>query len=112
MDTPKVSVIIPAYNGKDHLGEAIRSVMEQTYPPQEIIVVDDASPESISETVEKFDDPRIRYIRHKENLGAVSARRTGVQASSGDIIALLDQDDLFHRQKLELHVACMHEHPE
>jgi glycosyltransferase involved in cell wall biosynthesis len=112
MSTPKVSVIIPTYNGKGHLGEAIQSVLDQTYSNFEIIIVDDASPEDVSWVVYSFTDPRVQYIRHTKNKGAVSARKTGVEASSGDIIAFLDQDDLFHKQKLEAHLDYFLKSPE
>ena len=101
MGTPKVSVIIPAYNGKEYLAEAIRSVLDQTYPNFEIVVVDDASPEFLWDIINKFNDPRVRIIRHERNFGAVAARQTGFKASSGDIIALLDQDDLFHKKNFK-----------
>jgi glycosyltransferase involved in cell wall biosynthesis len=112
MNLPLVSVVIPTYNGGDHLAEAIQSIFDQTYTNFEIIIVDDVSPEDVSITLDKFSDGRIRYIRHEINKGAVAARKTGVQASLGDIIAFLDQDDLFHRQKLETHVNYLTEHPD
>jgi len=112
MDTPKVSVVIPTYNGKEYLGEAIQSVLDQTYPHFEIIVVDDASPEDVSHIVNSFTDARVRYIQHVKNRGAVAARKTGVGASSGDIIGFLDQDDLFHKHKLETHLNYFLKNPE
>ncbi len=112
MNSPKVSVVIPAYNGAEFLGEAIRSVLGQTYPNFEIIVVDDASPDNSAEIVRGFDDQRLIYLAHKVNRGAVAARETGVRISTGEIIAFLDQDDLFHRAKLETHVAFLAKHPE
>jgi glycosyltransferase involved in cell wall biosynthesis len=112
MDTPKVSVIIPTYNGREYINDAIQSVLDQTYPNLELIIVDDSSPEDMSLVVKSFLDTRVRYIRHKRNLGAVAARKTGVDASSGDIIAFLDQDDLFHKKKLEMHVAYFLKNPE
>jgi glycosyltransferase involved in cell wall biosynthesis len=112
MALPKISVVIPTYNGKDHLGDAIRSVLGQTYSNFEIIVVDDASPEDASYVTNVFSDTRLRYVRHEKNKGAVAARKTGVQESTGDIVAFLDQDDLFHEKKLEIHVAYFLKHPE
>ena len=112
MGSPKVSVIIPTYNGADYLGEAIQSVLDQTYPPFEVIVVDDASPQDMANLVNRFNNPLITYIRHERNRGAVAARQTGTCASSGDIIAYLDQDDLFHQEKLQTHVDFLHNHPE
>lgn len=111
MNTPKVSVIIPAYNGGEYLGEAIQSVLTQSYPHFELIVVDDKSPEDTSQIIRRFTDPRLQLIVHAENQGAVAARKTGVDASSGAIIAFLDQDDLFHPEKLQTHVAFLAQHP-
>lgn len=112
MRSPFVSVIIPAYNGGDLLVEAIQSVLNQTYPHFELIVVDDLSPEPAELVVRKFNDRRLRCIIQQENQGAVAARRAGVHASSGEIIAFLDQDDLFHPEKLQTHVAFLNQHPE
>jgi len=112
MNHPKVSVIIPAYNSTDFLGEAIQSVLNQTYSNFEIIVVDDASSEPVGELVKKFTDSRIQLIRHENNRGAVAARLTGVKASSGERIAFLDQDDLFHEEKLQNHVEFLLQHSE
>ena len=112
MSGPLVSVIIPTYNGARFLGRAIRSVLDQTHPNLELIIVDDKSPDNTEEVVKQFDDPRIKYIRHEVNQGAGSARGAGRQNSSGEIIAFLDQDDVFHPEKLEAHVAFLAEHPE
>jgi glycosyltransferase involved in cell wall biosynthesis len=110
--TPIASVIIPAYNGAKYLGEAIRSVLDQTYQDFELIVVDDASRDETALVIQAFDDPRLKYIAHQENAGACSARKTGLQASVGEIIFFLDQDDLFHPEKLAAHVAYHVTHPE
>lgn len=111
MDSPKVSVIIPAYNGAKYLGEAIQSVLHQTYSNFELLVVDDASTDDTSNVIRRFRDVRIKYILHSENRGAVAARATGVRTSTGEIIAFLDQDDLFHPAKLATHVAFLARHP-
>jgi glycosyltransferase involved in cell wall biosynthesis len=108
----KFSVIVPTYGGADFLGEAIQSVLDQTYPHFELIVVDDASPDHTAEIVAQFDDPRLKYIRHQENRGADRARHTGLLASSGEIIAFLDQDDFFHPEKLQAHLAVLERHPD
>jgi glycosyltransferase involved in cell wall biosynthesis len=112
MGSPTVSVIIPTYNGIKFLVEAIRSVLNQTYPHFELIVVDDVSPDNTGEVVKQYTDPRVKYILHEKNQGAVAARQTGVQVSSGEIIAFLDQDDLFHPEKLQTHVNFLEQHPE
>jgi glycosyltransferase involved in cell wall biosynthesis len=112
MSTPTVSVIIPTYNGAAFLSEAIQSVLKQTYPSIELIIVDDASPDHTAEVVKQFDDPRLKCIVHSKNRGADVARHTGLQASSGEIIAFLDQDDFFHPEKLQAHVAFLESHPD
>jgi glycosyltransferase involved in cell wall biosynthesis len=108
----KVSVVIPTYNGARFLGEAIQSVLDQTYPHFELIVVDDGSTDNTADAVKQFDDPRITYVLHQENRGAIAARYTGSRVSKGEIIAFLDQDDLFHPDKLQTHVNFFIQHPE
>lgn len=110
--SPQVSVIIPAYNNAEYLREAIQSVLKQTYAHLELIVVDDGSPDHTQDIVREFKDPRIRYIVHDENRGLSAARNTGICASTGEIIALLDGDDLFHPDKLATHVRFLKQHPE
>lgn len=112
MRSPLVSVIIPAYNQADSLGEAIQSVLDQTYSAFEVIVVNDASRDHTAEVVKQFNDPRLRCIVHEQNRGLPAARNTGMRASSGEIIALLDADDIFHPEKLQAHVTFLEKHPE
>ncbi len=112
MTLPKVSVIIPAYNNAEFLGEAIQSCLDQTYTNFEIVVVNDASPDDIDEVINQFGDARLKYIVHESNKGLSAARNTGIRASLGEYIALLDGDDIFHPQKLELHVNLLEKYPE
>jgi len=112
MHTPLVSIIIPTYNGAVFLGKTIESVLKQTYSTFELMIVDDASPDHTAEVIKQYDDPRLNYIVHAENQGADRARHTALQAASGEIIAFLDQDDLFHPEKLQAHVSFLESHPE
>jgi glycosyltransferase involved in cell wall biosynthesis len=109
---PTVSVIIPVYNPGQFLTEAIRSVIDQTYKRIEIIIVDDASTDDLENIVKLFNDPRIIFIRHERNMGADAARKTGIHASCGEVIAFLDQDDLFHPEKIQAHIEFRERHPE
>lgn len=111
MNSKKVSVIIPAYNQAEFLGDAIKSVLRQTYHNFELIIVNDASPDRTSEVVKQFDDPRIMYLIHDRNKMLPATRNTGIRASSGEYIALLDADDYFHPMKLEKHVAFLDANP-
>jgi len=112
MKAPLVSVIIPAYKQEQYVGEAIQSVLNQTYQEFEVIVVNDGSPDATSEVVNSFTDPRVRLIVHETNRGLPATRNTGMRASSGKFLALLDADDIYHREKLRAHVEFLREHPE
>jgi glycosyltransferase involved in cell wall biosynthesis len=109
---PLVSIIIPTYCGTRYLGDAIESVLGQTYERFELFIVDDHSPDDTASLVHTFSDKRVKYIEHRENRGAVAARHTGVQSSKGQIIAFLDQDDMFHPDKLQVHVDYLLKRPE
>lgn len=110
--TPEFSVVIPAYNQAQFIGETLQSVFRQTLRDFEIIVVNDASPDNTSDIVAQFADPRLQYIIHDVNKGLPAARNTGMRAAVGKYVALLDSDDLFHPQKLELHANYLRQHPE
>lgn len=91
-----VSVIIPTYGRPEFLSDAVRSVVDQTYAPIELIVVDDCSPDPIEPIIAAIDTTglsRTEVIRHETNRGANAARTTGIEAATGDIIAFLDDDD-------------------
>jgi glycosyltransferase involved in cell wall biosynthesis len=98
---PLVSVVIPTYNRARLLRRSIQSVLNQTYPNFEIIVVDDCSRDNTQNIVRTFCDKRIRYIRHEENRGAVAARNTGIKAAIGEYIAFQDSDDEWLPKKLQ-----------
>ncbi|MEW6126824.1 MAG: glycosyltransferase [Acidobacteriota bacterium] len=108
--TPLVSVVIPTYNSAAFLSEAITSVLNQTYRPVEIIVIDDGSTDN-TETVAATFKEAIRYSK-KANGGPSAARNVGIRHSSGEFIAFLDADDLWLPDKLELQIAHFNEHPE
>ncbi|MGC9261050.1 MAG: glycosyltransferase family 2 protein [Phycisphaerae bacterium] len=95
---PKFSAIIATYNRKDYLLQAIQSVAEQTYPAHEITVVVDGSTDGSADAVRRC-FPSVRVIE-QPNLGRSIARNTGVAAATGDWICFLDDDDLWHREKL------------
>lgn len=104
----KISVVIPAYNADQYIAKAIESCLKQSFPPHEIIVVDDASTDSTVAVAESF-APRARVLRQTENMGVAVARNRGVEESSGDWIAFLDADDWFLPEKLEMQRRCAEE---
>ncbi len=99
----KVSVVIPTYNYAYFIGEAIESILTQTIPVSEIIVVDDGSTDNTKQVIAAFGN-KIRYLK-KENGGVCSARNFGVKNSSGDFIAFFDADDISHPTKIEKQLA-------
>jgi glycosyltransferase involved in cell wall biosynthesis len=99
MTDPKISVVIPCYNGADFLAQTLESVMRQTWPPAEIIVIDDGSTDN-SEAIAASLGAPIRVIR-QTNQGESVARNRGINEAKGSWIAFLDADDLWHPTKLE-----------
>ena len=112
MNNSLVSVIIPAFNQAEFLAESVQSVLNQTYQNFEIIVVNDASTDDTNVVMAQFTNPRVKYIVHEKNLRLSAARNTGIKASNGEIIFLLDADDLFHPEKIQTHVDFLEKHSE
>jgi len=100
-NNPTVSVIIPTYNRAHLVGRAIKSVLNQTYQDFELIIVDDGSTDNTEKVIKRFDDKRIRYIKHEKNKGGAAARNTGIKAARGEYIAFLDSDDEWLPEKLK-----------
>lgn len=102
---PITSVVLPSYNRAHLIGRAIRSVLAQTYPHLELIVVDDCSTDNTEELVRGMADPRVRFVRQAEHMGAPATRNTGIKTAIGEYIAFIDSDDEWFPQKLERQLA-------
>jgi glycosyltransferase involved in cell wall biosynthesis len=102
----RVSVIIPAYNREGTIQYCLKSVIHQTLPPHEVLVVDDCSTDGTIETVEKLRSPLVRVVRLAKNSGAQAARNAGIKAAAGEWIAFQDSDDEWVPNKLELQIRC------
>lgn len=98
---PRFSVIIPVYNAASTLARAIESVLKQTWPAHQIIVVDDGSQDHSASIAEAFGDT-VTLIR-QPNAGVSAARNAGARAASGDWLAFLDADDWYYPDRLKLH---------
>lgn len=104
---PLVSVVIPTYGRDEYLPDAVESVLDQTYGNVELLVVDDGSPLPVSEGFADWSFEGVHsvtFVRHGSNRGANAARNTGIRKASGEYIAFLDDDDWWHREKLERQV--------
>ncbi|BCW98659.1 MAG: hypothetical protein KatS3mg024_1486 [Armatimonadota bacterium] len=110
--TPRVSVIMAAHNAGRFVAEAVESILRQTTPDWELIVVDDASTDDTPEVLRRFDDPRISILRNDENSGPAVSRNRALQAAQGEYVAILDADDVALPQRLEKQVRFLDGHGE
>ncbi len=106
---PEVSVIIPVYNSEAYIGEAIESVLRQTFRDFEIIVVDDGSDDRSAEIAASY--PGVRLFRRSHE-GVAAARNYGIMEAGADLVSFLDADDLYSHDKLELQAGYLAEHSE
>lgn len=104
-----VSVVIPAYNAENYIAQAVDSVLSQTYAVDQVIVVDDGSTDATAEILARYGD-RIEVLRIP-NGGVSNARNTGLGQARGELIALLDADDLWSVEKIERQVRIFDRHP-
>jgi len=109
-DKFNISVIFPIYNCKRYIGEAMESILSQTYPASEIIVIDDGSRDGSRDVIKSFSSPRIRYF-YQTNKGIGGARNLGIKLSNGNYLTFLDQDDYWEPNKLQLQVDTFLKNP-
>lgn len=112
METQLVSIIIPTYKRATMLHRAIASSLEQTYSNIEVLVVSDNEPDDeftakARETVESFNDYRVRLITQEKHINGAVARNVGIKASKGEYISFLDDDDYYEKDKIEKQVALL-----
>ncbi|WP_010522388.1 glycosyltransferase family 2 protein [Aquimarina agarivorans] len=105
----KISVITPSYNSERFISETIKSVLMQSYKNWELIIVDDCSSDKTIEIIKEFanNEKRIKFFKNKANLGAAVTRNYAFTRVTGEYIAFLDSDDLWHPDKLKLQLEFM-----
>jgi len=101
---PLVSIIINCYNGETFLRECIKSVLTQNYENWEIIFWDNKSKDKSAEIFKSFNDKRFKYFYAREHTSLYQARNLAIKESSGELIAFIDTDDLWEKNKLELQI--------
>ncbi|HVZ97187.1 MAG TPA: glycosyltransferase family A protein, partial [Chitinophagaceae bacterium] len=101
-----MSIIIPVYNSERYLAKTLESILEQTYPNKEIIVIDDSSTDNSFTIAKSFEAKGIKVLRQK-NAGAAVARNTGLASATGDYIQFLDADDYLSNDKIEKQVMAL-----
>lgn len=106
-----ISIIMAAYNAENTIGQAITSVIQQTYTDFELIIINDCSTDRTVDVINEFikKDTRIRLINNSKNMGVSYTRKHGLDEAKGSWIAILDSDDLWLPEKLEKQVELQHE---
>jgi dolichol-phosphate mannosyltransferase len=102
----KVTVVMPTYNEKENIASLIKAVLEYVKEDDEIVVVDDDSPDGTWKIVSNIEDKRVRLIRRTQEKGLASAIRTGIESSKGDIIVVMDTDFSHPPQKIPELIAA------
>jgi glycosyltransferase involved in cell wall biosynthesis len=111
--SPNVSFVVPVYNMAPFVADCLSSILDQKgNHDYEVIVVDDASTDASLDVIETFDDPRIRLIRHRENLGAAATITEGLSAARGTHVARIDPDDRYRPHFLNKTVEILNAYPD
>lgn len=109
---PLVSVVMPAFNGEQFIGRAIRSILDQTYENWELVIVDDCGTDHTMDVVRSFYDDRIKVFSNEKNKGIAFSRNKAIENSHGKYIAILDDDDMALPDRLRRQVEFLEAHPE
>ena len=104
---PKISVIMPAYNAEKYIGEAIDSILNQTYGDFEFIIINDGSTDKTKQIIQSYSDSRIIYLENEKNSGIVYTLNKGLDFATGEYIARMDSDDISIKHRLEKQLKTM-----
>jgi len=109
---PAITVLLPVYNAEAFIGEAVKSVLEQTYTDFELLIINDGSTDSSKAIIQSFNDPRIRLVENEKNLRLIATLNKGIDLARGKYIARMDADDISMPERLERQFQFMETHPE
>jgi glycosyltransferase involved in cell wall biosynthesis len=110
--TPAVTVLMPMYNSAPFLGEAVDSILGQTFSDFELLIIDNDSTDNGPEIIKGYRDPRIRYVKNERNIGLAASLNRGIKLARGEFIARMDADDIARRDRLKLQVDYLRRHPD
>ena len=110
MSNPKATVLMPVYNAEKYVGEAIESILNQTFTDFEFLIINDGSTDKSLEVIKSYTDPRIKIINNESNLGLSHTLSKGIEHSQGEYIARMDADDISLSVRLEKQIAFMDSH--
>ncbi len=108
---PLVSIVLPTYNRANVLAGAVESVLKQSYPHFELIIVDDNSPDNTTEVVQSFNDKRIKYIKNETNLKLPGALNRGFAEAQGELLTWTSDDNFYFEQAIEEMVSALRDSP-
>lgn len=111
MSSPTITVLMPVFNAEKYIGQAIESILGQTFQDFELVIIDDGSTDHSAEKVTAYDDHRIRFFKNERNLGLVYTLNRGIEISRGHYIARMDADDISLPDRLSLQVQFLDTHP-
>jgi len=112
MNKPKVTVLMPVYNGEKYLNEAIESILNQTYKDFEFLIINDGSTDNSVKIIESYNDPRIHLVHNEKNLKLIASLNKGLNIAKGEYIARMDCDDVSLPDRLLKQVQYLDNHPD
>jgi len=112
LENPKITVLMPVYNGEKHLKEAIESILNQTFKDFEFLIINDGSTDRSVEIIESYSDPCIRLVHNEQNLGLITTLNRGFDLCKGEYIARMDADDISLSIRLEKQVKFLDSNPD
>jgi len=112
MKEPLVTVLMPVYNAEKYVGEAIESILNQTFTDFEFLIIDDGSTDDSAEIIRSYRDTRIRFVQNEENIKLIATLNKGINLSRGKYICRADADDINNLDRIERQVEFMERNPE
>lgn len=111
LENPKVTVLMPVYNGEQYLSEAIESILNQTFTDFEFLIINDGSTDRSVDIIESYDDPRIQLVHNGKNLKLITTLNRGIDLARGEYIARMDSDDISLPDRLAKQVEFLDTNP-
>ncbi len=111
MPSPKVSILMPVYNVSAYLGEAVNSILRQTFTDFELIILNDGSTDQTEDIILSFSDDRIRYIKNEHNSGLIFTLNKGIDMARAEWLARMDGDDISDPERIEKQWLYINDHP-
>lgn len=107
----EISVLMAVFNGQDYLKEAVNSILQQSFPDFEFIIINDASTDNTGKILKSFKDKRIKILKNKKRLGLTLSLNKGLKKAQGEFIARMDADDISRKDRLKAQFNYLKSHP-